>query len=159
MELRAIVGSFDTFLTPTYGAVALPGREPGGFGAPPPGAMVAIEPPKLCSLLFGLDCQLTHVLPAAYYLGHRYPDSFENAVLSAANGGGQNVARAAMTGALSGAAAGLSEIPARFVDGLCGGRVGHRVVVIVVGDATAGAAAAVVRAAAAAAQSGGREWR
>ena len=40
------------------------------------------------------------------------------AVLSAINGGGHNLARASLTGVLSGAMVGLSDIPERFVTGL-----------------------------------------
>ena len=40
------------------------------------------------------------------------------AVLSAVNGGGNNMARAALTGALSGALVGLKGIPDRFISGL-----------------------------------------
>jgi len=109
--LKGKLGSFDNFLTPVWGAAGLSGSP----------NKVVVEPPKLVSLLFGLDCQLTHVLPAAYFLVHRFPDDFENAVLSAANGGGQNVARAALTGALSGAAVGVGQIPKRFINGLSGG--------------------------------------
>jgi ADP-ribosylglycohydrolase len=39
-------------------------------------------------------------------------------VLNAVNGGGQNQARAILTGALTGAQTGLSGIPQRFLDGL-----------------------------------------
>jgi ADP-ribosyl-[dinitrogen reductase] hydrolase len=48
----------------------------------------------------------------------RYENDFEMAVLSAINGGGNNMARAALTGALSGAIVGFSGIPKRFVEGL-----------------------------------------
>ena len=106
-ELRALLGAFDNFLTPNYGGAA---------------NRVAVNPPKMVSLLFGMDCQLTHVLPAAYFLLNRFPGDFESAVLSASNGGGQNVVRAAMTGALSGAAVGVSGIPPRFIDDLSGGQ-------------------------------------
>jgi ADP-ribosylglycohydrolase len=58
------------------------------------------------------------MLPSIYYFIHRYPDNFEMAVLSAVNGGGNNMARAALTGALSGAITGLSGIPERFIIGL-----------------------------------------
>jgi ADP-ribosylglycohydrolase len=58
------------------------------------------------------------MLPAAYYLAARFPDDFEAAVLHAINGGGQNQARAILTGALVGAQTGLSGIPSRFLDGL-----------------------------------------
>jgi ADP-ribosylglycohydrolase len=40
------------------------------------------------------------------------------AVLSAINGGGNNMARAALTGTLSGAMNDLSGIPERFITGL-----------------------------------------
>ena len=40
------------------------------------------------------------------------------AVLHAVNGGGQNLARAMLAGALVGAQVGLSGIPQRFIDGL-----------------------------------------
>jgi ADP-ribosylglycohydrolase len=59
-----------------------------------------------------------HQLPAAYYLAARFPDDFESAVLHAINGGGQNQARAILTGALVGAQVGLAGIPPRFLDGL-----------------------------------------
>ena len=59
-----------------------------------------------------------HQFPAAYYLAARFPDNFELAVLHAINGGGQNLARAMLTGVLSGAMVGLSGIPARFIAGL-----------------------------------------
>ena len=62
------------------------------------------------------------VLPAAYYLAARFQDDFEQAVLHAVNGGGQNMSRAMLTGALAGAQVGLSGIPQRFIDGLTEGR-------------------------------------
>ena len=70
------------------------------------------------ALLYGLPCAVFHQLPAAYYLAARFSDDFESAVLHAINGGGQNMARAMLTGALSGAMVGLSGIPQRFIDGL-----------------------------------------
>ena len=48
----------------------------------------------------------------------RFPNDFEHAVLNAVNGGGQNQARAILTGALVGAQVGLAGIPQRFLDGL-----------------------------------------
>lgn len=57
-------------------------------------------------------------MPAAYYLATRYSGDFEMAVLSAINGGGNNMARAALTGALTGAMVGLKGIPERFISGL-----------------------------------------
>jgi ADP-ribosylglycohydrolase len=61
------------------------------------------------------------VLPAAYYLAARFHDNFEQAVPHAVNGGGQNMSRAMLTGALAGAQVGLSGIPKRFIEGLSGG--------------------------------------
>ena len=46
---------------------------------------------------------------------------FEMATLSASNGGGNNMARAALTGAMAGAANGLNGIPERFLKGLADG--------------------------------------
>jgi ADP-ribosylglycohydrolase len=65
-----------------------------------------------------MPCAIYHQLPAAYYLAARFPHDFESAVLHALNGGGQNQARAILTGALAGAQTGLSGIPQRFLDGL-----------------------------------------
>jgi ADP-ribosylglycohydrolase len=79
---------------------------------------VAIEPAWKVSLVYGMPCSIQCMLPAAYYLGARYQDDFEMAVLHAVNGGGQNMSRAMLTGALVGAQVGLSGIPERFVEGL-----------------------------------------
>jgi ADP-ribosylglycohydrolase len=65
-----------------------------------------------------MPCAIYHQLPAAYYLAARFHDDFEQAVLHALNGGGQNQARCILTGALVGAQVGLSGIPRRFLDGL-----------------------------------------
>ena len=80
-----------------------------------------LQPSEVCALN-GMNCTLGFMLPSAYYFLHRYPDNFEMAVLSAINGGGNTIARAALTGALSGAAVGLSGIPKRFTNGLAGHR-------------------------------------
>jgi hypothetical protein len=79
---------------------------------------VQIEPPWKVSLVFGMSCAIHYVLPAAYYLAARFPQDFEPAVLHAINGGGQNMSRACLTGALVGAQVGLRGIPPRFVEGL-----------------------------------------
>ena len=79
---------------------------------------IRIEPAWKVSLVYGMPCAIYHQLPAAYYLAARFPDDFESAVLHAVNGGGQNQARAILTGALAGAQTGLSGIPQRFLDGL-----------------------------------------
>lgn len=79
---------------------------------------IRIEPAWKVSIVYGMPCAIYHQLPAAYYLAARFPDDFESAVLHAVNGGGQNQARAILTGALAGALAGLKGIPQRFLDGL-----------------------------------------
>ncbi|MGD0584712.1 MAG: ADP-ribosylglycohydrolase family protein [Oryzomonas sp.] len=96
----------DALLTPSYmaGAVADPD--------------IRIEPAWKVSIVYGMPCAIYHQLPAAYYLAARFHDDFESALLHAVNGGGQNQARAILTGALVGAQVGLSRIPQRFLDGL-----------------------------------------
>lgn len=79
---------------------------------------IRIEPAWKVSLVYGMPCAIYHQLPAAYYLAARFHDDFESAVLHAINGGGQNMARAMLTGALVGAQVGLEGIPQRFIDGL-----------------------------------------
>jgi len=79
---------------------------------------VVIEPAWKVSLVYGMPCSIVCMLPAAYYLAARYQDDFEQAVLHAVNGGGQNMSRAMLTGALVGAQVGLSGIPRRFIAGL-----------------------------------------
>lgn len=81
---------------------------------------VVIDPAWKASLVYGLPCSIVCVLPAAYYLAARFDDNFEEAVLHAVNGGGQNMSRAMLTGALVGAQVGLSGIPIRFIEGLSG---------------------------------------
>ena len=82
---------------------------------------IRIEPAwKVCGL-YMLPCAIYGPLPAAYYLAARFQDDFESAVLHAINGGGQNLNRATLTGALAGAQVGLAGIPKRFVDGLQNG--------------------------------------
>lgn len=51
----------------------------------------------------GLPCAIYHQIPAVYYLSARFKDDFESAVLSAVNGGGQNMARPTLTETLVGA--------------------------------------------------------
>lgn len=79
---------------------------------------VAIEPAWKAAIVYGLPCAIYFQLPTAYYLAARFPADFESAVLHAVNGGGQNQARAILTGALVGAQVGLRGIPARFIEGL-----------------------------------------
>lgn len=96
----------DALLTPSYMAAAA--ADPG----------IRIEPAWKVSIVYGMPCAIYHQLPAAYYLAARFPDDFESAVLHAVNGGGQNQARAMLTGALVGAQTGLAGIPRRLIDGL-----------------------------------------
>jgi ADP-ribosylglycohydrolase len=79
---------------------------------------IRIEPAWKASIVYGMSCAIYHQLPAAYYLSARFHNDFESAVLHAVNGGGQNQARAILTGALTGAQTGLSGVPRRFVVGL-----------------------------------------
>lgn len=96
----------DALLSPSYMAAAAVDPD------------IRIEPAWKVSLVYGMPCAIYHQLPAAYYLAARFPTDFESAVLHAINGGGQNQARAILTGALTGAQVGLSGIPQRFLDGL-----------------------------------------
>lgn len=96
----------DALLTPSYMATAAIDPD------------IRIEPAWKVSLVYGLPCAIYHQLPAAYYLAARFYDDFESALLHAVNGGGQNQARAILTGALVGAQTGFSGIPPRFLDGL-----------------------------------------
>lgn len=96
----------DALLTPGY--VARSAHDPA----------VRIEPAWKVAEVYGLPCAIYHQLPAAYYLAARFSGDFESAVLHAINGGGQNMARAMLTGALVGAQVGLEGIPQRFIDGL-----------------------------------------
>lgn len=79
---------------------------------------VCIEPAWKVSLVYGLPCAVYHQFPAVYHLAARFQDNFESAVLHAVNGGGQNLARAMLTGALCGAIGGIEAIPKRFIEGL-----------------------------------------
>lgn len=96
----------DALLTPSYVA---------GAAVDPD---VRIEPAWKVSMVYGMTCAIYHQLPAAYHLSARFSGDFESAVLHAVNGGGENQARAVLTGALVGAQVGLSAIPTRFLQGL-----------------------------------------
>jgi ADP-ribosylglycohydrolase len=100
----------DALLTPHYAALTAVDPD------------IRIEPAWKVSLVYGMPCAIYHVLPAAYYLAARFADDFESAVLHAINGGGQNMSRAMLTGALVGAQVGLGGIPQRFIDGLENGQ-------------------------------------
>ena len=99
-------GSTDALLTPSYIASAALDSD------------IRIEPAWKVSMVYGMTCAVYHQLPAAYHLAARFQNDFELAVLHAVNGGGENQARAVLTGALVGAQTGLSGIPRRFLDGL-----------------------------------------
>lgn len=79
---------------------------------------IKIEPAWKASLVYGMPCAIYHIVPSVYFLTASYKDDFESAVLHALNGGGQNMARAMLTGALVGAQVGIQGIPQRFIDGL-----------------------------------------
>lgn len=96
----------DALLLPSW--IAEAARDPG----------IRIEPPWKVSVVYGMSCLVTSVLSAAYYLAARFSGDFERAVLHALNGGGQNMSRACLAGALVGAQVGLSGIPRRFIEGL-----------------------------------------
>lgn len=83
---------------------------------------VRIEPAWKVSWVYGMPCSVYHQFPAVYYLAARFADDFEAAVLTAVNSGGQNQARAMLTGALVGAMVGIDGIPRRFIDGLDRGK-------------------------------------
>lgn len=101
-----LFASPDALLTPSYMAAAVLDPD------------IRIEPAWKVSIVYGMPCAIYHQLPAAYYLAARFSGDFESAVLHALNGGGQNQARAILTGALVGAQVGLSGIPPRFIEGL-----------------------------------------
>ena len=86
-------------------------------GSPGADSSIKISPIDACRL-FGPNCTLGFLAPAAYFLTYRFPDDFEKAVLYAINAGGNQMARAAMTGGLSGAMVGIQGIPERFITGL-----------------------------------------
>ncbi len=94
----------DALLTPSYMAEAVADQK------------IQIEPAWKVSIVYGMPCAIYHQLPAAYYLAARFHNDFESAVLHAVNGGGQNQARAILTGALVGAQTGFSGVPQRFID-------------------------------------------
>lgn len=96
----------DALLTPSYMATAAVDQD------------IRIEPAWKVSIVYGMPCAIYHQLPAAYYLAARFHNDFESAVLHAVNGGGQNQARAMLTGALTGAQVGQKGIPRRFIEGL-----------------------------------------
>lgn len=81
-------------------------------------SQVVIEPASKIGLVYGLPCAVYHQFPAVYYLAARFQGDAERGTLAAVNAGGQNQARAILTGALCGAIGGFEAIPERFVSGL-----------------------------------------
>ena len=84
---------------------------------------IHIEPAWKIADVYGLPCAIYFQLPAAYYLAARFSGDFEAGVLQAINGGGQNQARAMLTGALIGAQVGISGLPQRLIKGLTRGQL------------------------------------
>jgi ADP-ribosylglycohydrolase len=126
-KLMQLVSSHDL----PFHAMTIPGAKPSGAGPfASPDALLTpssiaraahedlIKPAWKVSLVYGMPCAVYHQFPACYYLAARFSDDFESAVLHAINGGGQNMARAMLTGALVGALVGIEGIPRRFIDGL-----------------------------------------
>ncbi len=135
-KLMELVGNGTLpFVVKTSIAAAEKNAKP-SFGFPSPDALllpswiaqaaqdpdIRIKPAWKVSLVHGMSCAINFVLPAAYYLAARFHGDFESAVLHAINGGGQNMSRACLTGALVGAQVGLSGIPERLIDGLADGQ-------------------------------------
>ncbi len=84
-----------------------------------------IEKPQLLTMddrfmpmLLGMDCHLYHLLPGAYYYACKYCTAPELGLLYAANSGGNNMARGALTGGLLGAMNGIAAFPTRWLQGL-----------------------------------------
>jgi len=82
---------------------------------------IRADPVSAMPQVYGLSCAFYMLIPGAYYIAGYYPNDFEKAVLTAVNSGGQNLARASLTGGLVGAMTGLSGIPERFIKGLVDG--------------------------------------
>jgi ADP-ribosyl-[dinitrogen reductase] hydrolase len=80
--------------------------------------ILPLQDDRFISRVYGPDCHSAHLFPAAYYLAFKYAKNFENAILFATNSGGNNMARAALTGGLTGAMTGINSIPKRFISGL-----------------------------------------
>jgi hypothetical protein len=56
-------------------------------------------------------CYIDSSFPALLFLGYKYADSAEKAILANANAGGENVARGSLLGSLIGAYHGMSGLP------------------------------------------------
>lgn len=128
-------GTLDFNAAVSSGGTAKPGasaadRPAGSFASPEAlfaasGALhvladpaIRIEPAWKIATVYGMPCAAYYQFPAAYYLAGRFQEDFESAVLHAINGGGENRARAMLTGTLSGAIGGIQSVPRRFIDDL-----------------------------------------
>ena len=87
---------------------------PNWFNSPPP----CLSPSPCRNSVFGSACYIEDSFPSMLYMAYKYADSFEKAVLTNTNVGGENCHRGAALGALMGAALGESRIPPRFIEGL-----------------------------------------
>ncbi len=103
---EGLFASPDALLSPSYMALAAVDQS------------IQVEPAWKAAIVYGMPCAIYHMLPAAYYLAARFKDNFEEGVLNALNGGGQNQVRAMLTGALIGAQVGYTNIPKRWILGL-----------------------------------------
>ena len=63
-------------------------------------------------------CYIADAFPASLYLAWKYAEDFAAGIIANTNVGGDNCHRGAVVGALLGAAAGTSRIPAKFCEGL-----------------------------------------
>lgn len=63
-------------------------------------------------------CYIDSSFPVLLFYAFKYAESPEQMVLASANGGGENVARGALIGALAGAEHGISKFPSQLVDEL-----------------------------------------
>ncbi len=61
-------------------------------------------------------CYIADAFPASLYLAWKYAGDFEAGIIANANVGGDNCHRGAVVGALLGTAAGMKQLPARFVN-------------------------------------------
>ncbi len=67
---------------------------------------------------YSTACYITDSFPSVLYLAEAHVESFEDAVVSNTNLGGENCHRGSALGAIVGAIAGEKGIPPRFIDGL-----------------------------------------
>lgn len=66
----------------------------------------------------GVSNSVYETVPAAFFCFMKYAESFEEAVIAAANAGGDTDSVACMTGAVLGARLGIDAIPKRWIEGL-----------------------------------------